>query len=225
MVVTTLSFLGASYDVVTVDLDVVTLSLEPAHVRSDLETAGLLAATNAGIFHSPDVPVGWMVADGVELSPLELRDGEGNFFLKPNGVFLVDDAGARVVDSLDVAPRGAVRLATQSGPALVLDGAIHPGFRPTSDSLKVRNAVGVLDPHTVVLVKSRDPVRLYDLAALYLELGVADALYLDGTISSLWSPALADGGSGRADERYAAFLVARGPADAAGTCTVPRPRP
>ena len=36
MVVTTLSFLGASYDVVTVDLDVVTLSLEPRPERRTL---------------------------------------------------------------------------------------------------------------------------------------------------------------------------------------------
>lgn len=222
MVVTTLSFLGASYDVVTLDLEVVSLSLEPAHTFAEVDPEDLLAATNAGIFHTPTVPVGWTVAEGLQLAPIDLGDGFGNFYLKPNGVFLVDEDGAQVLASDRVDPSRAVRLATQSGPALVLDGRVHPSFRPASDSLKIRNAVGVLDARTVVLVKSRDPVRLYDLASLFVdELRVRDALYLDGTISSLWSDSLPEGGSGRPEERYAAFLVVRGEPDAVGTCLAP----
>lgn len=222
MVVTTLSFLGASYDVVTVDLDAVSLTLEPVHTVTELAPEGLLAATNAGIFHSPQVPVGWTVSAGRQLAPLNLGAGFGNFFLEPNGVFLIDEDGAHVLASDRVDPGRPVRLATQSGPALVLDGEIHPAFRPASSSLKIRNAVGVLDPHTVVLVKSREPVRFHDLATLFVdELRVRDALYLDGTISSLWAEALPDGGSGRVDEPYAAFLVVRGTADAPGTCLAP----
>ncbi|MCA9495151.1 MAG: phosphodiester glycosidase family protein [Myxococcales bacterium] len=222
MVVTTLSFLGASYDVVTVDLDAVSLTLEPVHSAAELPPDELLAATNAGIFHSPEVPVGWTVAAGEQIAPLERGSGFGNFYLRPNGVFLIDDDGARVLATEHVDASRPVLLATQSGPALVLEGRIHPAFRPASNSLKIRNAVGVLDARTVVLVKSREPVRLYDLASLFVdELHVDDALYLDGTISSLWSEALPDGGSGRADERYAAFLVVRGSADAAGSCLAP----
>jgi uncharacterized protein YigE (DUF2233 family) len=41
--------------------------------------------------------------------------------------------------------RGApdCRFATQSGPMLVIDGALHPRFREDSTSLNIRNGVGV----------------------------------------------------------------------------------
>ncbi|RZI97880.1 MAG: hypothetical protein EOP39_27515, partial [Rubrivivax sp.] len=43
---------------------------------------------NAGMYHADASPVGLLVIDGREIAPLNLAGGEGNFFLKPNGVFL-----------------------------------------------------------------------------------------------------------------------------------------
>ncbi|MEQ1507446.1 MAG: phosphodiester glycosidase family protein [Myxococcota bacterium] len=212
---------GVPFRVVTVDLDRADLSLVGQtaggpHTAADLAAStppGWVAATNAGIFHRVDLPVGLWVETGVVRHPIERGDGAGNFFLKPNGVFTVDAGGARIVDAASYAPQPPVRLATQSGPALVLGGALHPKFIPDSPSVTIRNAVGVQDPHTVHLVYSEVPVRFWTLATFLRDtLRCPDALYLDGTISGLWGPALpsADGtrvGPPYQGLSYAGFLV------------------
>lgn len=57
----------------------------------------LVFAMNAGMYHGNFSAVGLSVSEGRQLTPLNVAAGEGNFFLKPNGVFLVSEAGARVV--------------------------------------------------------------------------------------------------------------------------------
>lgn len=144
-------------------------------------------AVNAGMYHADFSPVGLLVIDGKELWPLNLGNARGNFFMKPNGVFFVNAKGPRVVDSA-VYPAMAkgVRIATQSGPLLLRHGKIHPAFSRTSQSRHIRNAVGVIGKKAVFVV-SDDPVTFYELA-LYMrdKLGCRDALYLDGSISSLY---------------------------------------
>jgi uncharacterized protein YigE (DUF2233 family) len=182
---------GHSFRVVTVDLQEAELSLVGPAPSLDRLAPGWLAATNAGLFHSPARPVGLFVVDGREVAPLELGAGEGNFWLLPNGVFTIDGGGARVVDSTAYRPQGEVKLATQSGPALVLGGALHPKLLRDSTSKTVRNAVGVSDSHTVHLVLSEGPVNFWTLATLLRDvLRCTDALYLDGSISGMWGPAL-----------------------------------
>jgi uncharacterized protein YigE (DUF2233 family) len=97
-------------------------------------------AMNAGMYHRDRSPVGHYVESGVETMKVNTRNGPGNFHLLPNGVFFVGAAGAGVLESiayLAAAPNAA--FATQSGPMLVIDGALHPRFIPESDSLKHRN--------------------------------------------------------------------------------------
>jgi uncharacterized protein YigE (DUF2233 family) len=194
----TVEYLGAAYRVATVDLRGAELSLvgqgegEPHSFAALAEDVEVIAATNAGLFHSVDVPVGLWMQGGVEHQPLELGDGLGNFFLKPNGVFWLDGEGAHVAPSEGWSSPATAWVATQSGPLLVSEGALHPSLKPDGTSRKTRNAVGVLDPWTVVLVASEAPVRFHDLATLMRDrLGAADALFLDGTISGLAGPGLA----------------------------------
>jgi len=146
---------------------------------------------NAGMYHADASPVGLLVIDGRELSPLNLDDGQGNFFLKPNGVFSVDGQGAHVVDAVDYsASKDGVRLATQSGPLLLKHGQIHPAFRPTSASRYIRNGVCAQGGQAVFVISER-PVTFHEFASFFLdELHCQDALYLDGAVSSLWSPRL-----------------------------------
>ena len=148
----------------------------------------LLFAMNAGMFQPDLSPVGLLVQDGREVSPLNLSDGSGNFFLKPNGVFFISEWGPRVVESTEYpALARGVRLATQSGPLLVRGGALHPAFDPASTSRLTRNGVGV-SGDTVVFVISEQPVNFYELAAYFRdELHCPDALYLDGVVSGLYS--------------------------------------
>jgi uncharacterized protein YigE (DUF2233 family) len=152
----------------------------------------LLFAMNAGMFHSDFSPVGLLVVDGEETHPLNLDNDEGNFFLKPNGVFLVCDAGARIVESSrypSVTER--VQIATQSGPMLVIDGALHPAFRENSTSRYIRNGVGILSHSEVVFAIAEQPVTLYEFATLFRNgLGCKDALFLDASVSSLYAESL-----------------------------------
>ncbi|WP_062465120.1 phosphodiester glycosidase family protein [Demequina soli] len=149
---------------------------------------GIAVLTNAGIFSDDLTPGGLLVADGTELRALNLADGYGNFHLKPNAVFEIrDDGTAAVVDSTRYDPAGVAQ-ATQSGPALLLDGQIHPQFNEHSTNTALRSGVGVSpDGRTVYLVITRTYVTLWDFATMFRdELGVHDALYLDGQISQLW---------------------------------------
>jgi uncharacterized protein YigE (DUF2233 family) len=164
------------------------------HVDRWLKPRGrrLSFAMNAGMYHPDGAPVGLLVADGRQIIPLNTTNGEGNFFLKPNGVFLISETGARVVESSEY-PRLRERaiLATQSGPLLVHDGRIHPGFRPDSQSRHVRNAVGVPSPDVALFVITEEPVTFHELATFFRDaLKCPDALYLDGAICSLHSTRL-----------------------------------
>jgi uncharacterized protein YigE (DUF2233 family) len=149
----------------------------------------LAFAMNAGMYHSDFAAVGLLVVDGTEVRPLNLDNAPGNFFLKPNGVFAVTDAGAYVLESTRYpALNEKVQLATQSGPLLVIDGALHPAFREGSTSRNIRNGVGVLSRHELVFAISEQPVTFYEFAMLFRNgLGCKDALFLDATVSSLYS--------------------------------------
>lgn len=151
----------------------------------------LVFAVNAGMYHADLAPVGLLVQHGKEMAPLNLDDGVGNFFLKPNGVFLVGKGGPRVVASSDYAAlaRG-VRLATQSGPLLLRNGVIHPAFNPASTSRYIRNGVGVLG-NKAIFVISNHAVTFHEFAVFFRDtLKCRDALYLDGSVSSLFSATL-----------------------------------
>lgn len=200
---------------------VVTLPLDEWDVRVDWEPGGTMladviaadptiaAATNAGIFTPEVVPGGLLVSDGEELVGLNLADGAGNFHLMPNGVFAVhEDGTASVVDSTEYSGDGVVH-ATQSGPALVLDGEVHPEFREGSDNLALRSGVGVSpDGTTVTLAMSWGVTNLWDFATLFRdELGVDDALYLDGQISDVWVTGM--GAPGALSGPYAGIITAR----------------
>lgn len=142
---------------------------------------------NAGMYHADYAPVGMYVSNGAQTTPVNLRTGEGNFFLKPNGVFLVTSSGAQVVEASRVATiREKIELATQSGPLLVLDGRLHPAFKLNSENRLFRNGVGVKTPKEVIFVNSEEPVNFHEFARLFRDqLGCPNALFLDGTISSL----------------------------------------
>lgn len=151
----------------------------------------LLFAANAGMFQPDFSPVGLLIENGAQLSPLNLQDGTGNFYLKPNGVFAVTDQGeAKVMESgsyESFLPH--VLWATQSGPLLVHHGAIHPDLIPGSSNLTIRSGVGVRKDGVVVLALSREPVDFYDFASLFLDrLKCPNALYLDGHISAFYLP-------------------------------------
>ena len=152
----------------------------------------LAFAMNAGMFQRDFSPVGLFVRGGRELSPLNTNSGYGNFFMKPNGIFVMTDTGPHVVETSEYSKlKDRTVLATQSGPLLVRSGKIHPTFNANSTSRVIRNGVGVSDAGKVLFAISEEPVSLHEFATLFRDvLGCPNALYLDGVISSLHAPAL-----------------------------------
>ncbi len=158
----------------------------------------VVAVTNAGIYDRDGTPLGLHVEDGAVLRPLNRDGGAGNFFLKPNGVFSISGGVARVSETTAFRLGPAVETATQSGPLLVQDGAVHPAFRPGSTSRRSRNAVGVRADGAVVLAMTRVPVNFWHMATFMRDrAGCPSALYLDGVISQLWAT-----GGGPPEARY-----------------------
>ena len=153
---------------------------------------GLVFAMNGGMYHGDMSPVGLCVSESRQLAPLNLAKAEGNFFLKPNGVFLISDQGAKVIVSEEYpALQEKVQLATQSGPLLLRQGRMHPAFKEGSKNLLHRNAVGVKSASEVIFAITEEPVNFFELATLFRDtLKCQDALFLDGTVSSLFSNAL-----------------------------------
>ncbi|WP_299839883.1 phosphodiester glycosidase family protein [uncultured Jannaschia sp.] len=158
-------------------------------------------AMNGGMYHPDRRPVGLYVEDGREVAGLVTQAGPGNFGMLPNGVFCVRDDRADVIETgTFAAERPDCRSATQSGPMLVIDGALHPRFLPASPSAKRRNGVGAsADGRIVHFVVSEGVVTFHEMATLFRDvLGVANALYLDGSISRLHVPAQGRSDPGRA---------------------------
>lgn len=153
----------------------------------------MLALTNAGIYSGNHAPEGLHIEGGTTLSPLNLDNGEGNFYWKPNGVFYVTDETAGIVESEkfdSLNERGGIHEATQSGPLLVVNGEVNRNLKPESRSLYVRNGIGVKSADEVYILITEDEVSLHDFASVFAhQLHCRDALYLDGCVSQLYLPA------------------------------------
>ena len=164
-----------------------------AFVRGQSGAKGerLVFAMNGGMYHAGLSPVGYYVENGVRLARANTRKGPGNFHLLPNGVFFAGGGRAGVMETRAFLKSGMrPRQATQSGPMLVINGRIHPAFIAASDSRKIRNGVGVpADGRGVWFALSTQPVNFHTFARLFRDcLKTPNALFLDGTISQLWSP-------------------------------------
>ena len=150
----------------------------------------LVFAMNAGMYDKALAPVGLYIENGRMLHKANTKNGFGNFHMKPNGVFYFGDGMAGVMETgRYLKARLNPSFATQSGPMLVIDGQIHPKFQETGTSEKIRNGVGVRDPNTVIFAISEDPVSFYTFASLFRDrLQTPNALFLDGSISTLYAP-------------------------------------
>jgi uncharacterized protein YigE (DUF2233 family) len=149
-------------------------------------------AMNAGMYHPDRAPVGLMVEDFAPRARLVTSASPGNFGLLPNGVFCIGTTFAVIESRRFAAQPPACRFATQSGPMLVIGGDLHPRFLPDSDSRHIRNGVGVgAGGNIAVFAISNTRVTFHQFARLFRDgLGLPDALYLDGSISRLYAPAM-----------------------------------
>lgn len=148
-------------------------------------------AFNGGMFDDDGQPIGYYVEDGDKKHSLNRAQGPGNFHMMPNGVFYGSENQWHVKAAEDFFANVTQRpqFGTQSGPMLVIGGDLHPKIDPNGQSERIRNAVGVDDKGRALFVISDQPLSFGKLARFYRdELKVKNALFLDGTVSSLWDP-------------------------------------
>lgn len=149
-------------------------------------------AMNAGMYHADYTAVGLYIENGKELHSISTKDGPGNFHMKPNGVFFINDGKAGVLDTDSFIARGLKpQFATQSGPMLVINNEIHQRFIPQSPYLEYRNGVGVTNDGEVIFIISEQKVNFDEMARFFRDkLKTPNALFFDGSISSLYAPEL-----------------------------------
>jgi len=159
----------------------------------------LAFAMNAGMYHANYNAVGLYVEEGREYHAISTKEGPGNFHMMPNGVFYLEGGKAGILDTQAyLAAEIQPQFATQSGPMLVIDNQIHPRFISDSPYLQYRNGVGVTSEGEALFVISERKVNFDEMARFFRDqLATPNALFLDGSISSLYAPEL-----GRADWWY-----------------------
>lgn len=157
------------------------------------EGNALVFGMNGGMYHDDRAPVGHYIEDGQEIMRVIPNAGPGNFGLLPNGVFCIQNGRADVIETLTYdAARPDCRYATQSGPMLVIDGDLHPRFLKDSTSRYIRNGVGTSQDGTrAVFVISDQSVTFHEFGRIFRDdLGLPNALFLDGSVSRLHAPQL-----------------------------------
>ncbi len=171
----------------------------------DVDAATVAFAVNGGMYGDDLRAVGYFVSGSDRLSELDTGSGDGNFYLKPNGVFYGTGGTWRILSSDTFLRTVGTRpeFGTQSGPMLLIDGKIHPEITENGPSRQIRNGVGVDKDGRAHFVISEAPLSFGQFARFYRdELKVANALYLDGNVSSLWDPA-----TGRMDSRRVGPII------------------
>ncbi len=176
------NFHGNTYSIFTVKIDTASIKKFKlvqnlsgvAHndfISSYINNDPNLFITNASVWDSSFRPIGLFVSEGKTLNPLNLTDGnQMGFYLKPNGVFIITDKDAAIVESAESFKYPNARLAVQAGPMLVVNGHIHDKFDPTSKNRNLRCGVGIYEDHGakfLVFALSNSSVTLFDFASLF----------------------------------------------------------
>lgn len=152
----------------------------------------LLFAVNGGMFEEDHSALGLLISNSKKVKNINLKKSNyGNFYLLPNGVFLIDkNNDAFIVTSENYSDKKyKPKFATQSGPMLVINGNISAHFTQGSKNTVVRNGDGINEKGEVIFAISEEPVNFYEFAELFRdELKCKNALYLDGVVSQYFVP-------------------------------------
>lgn len=200
-------FNGVKYKLFVANLDSTKVRLHllrPKHmsslgnVKEYLEAKKIepLMITNAGMFTTSFEPEGLYIEDNpLKKYDLDIGDQKSilNFYLRPNGVFYIDNKNIPHIDTtqefarLQKSRKFKVKLATQSGPMLVINGRIHPAFVKGSKNYKIRSGVGIVNKKKVVFACTLDGSNFYDFAVFMRDVfNCKNALFLDGAISKMY---------------------------------------
>jgi uncharacterized protein YigE (DUF2233 family) len=149
----------------------------------------LVFGTNGGMYKKDNSPQGLYIENKIKKIEIDTAKGNGNFYLKPNGVFYITiDKTPNICLTNDFVDNGKIKYATQSGPMLVINGKIHSAFKESSTNLNIRNGVGILPNNEIIFAMSKKEINFYEFAEYFKKLGCKNALYLDGFVSRTYLP-------------------------------------
>ena len=164
-------------------------SLQALKLYASSQNKELLFAMNAGMYKTDNSPLGLYIENGKTITPLNTKSGDGNFYMKPNGIFYLTNTNKAVVcTTTDFKANSSIKYATQSGPMLVINGKIHPEFKEGSSRVNIRNGVGILPDNSILFAISKKEINFYDFANFFKNKGCKNALYLDGFVSRAYIP-------------------------------------
>lgn len=145
----------------------------------------LLFITNCCIQDINFKPVGLLLKDYKTIHDVNLESGNGNFYLKPNGIFYSNGKSANIIRSEDFKMDSTIKFGFQSGPLLVENGNINNNFNKTSKNKFIRLGVGIMDNlgiQYLLFIKSDIPVNFYDFAKVfYYQFGIKYALCIESS--------------------------------------------
>jgi uncharacterized protein YigE (DUF2233 family) len=162
------------------------------HLES--ECSPPLMITNAGMYTRTNDPEGLLIINNELIEPLDIEDKkELNFYMKPNGVFYIDNNKAFIVTTedyvkLEKEKKISPDYATQSGPMLLISGRQHPDFNYDSNSKKLRSGVGILpDGRILFIISKNHNTNFHTFATIFKDVFLCkNALFLDGEISKMY---------------------------------------
>lgn len=149
-------------------------------------------AINACINNTKSEPLGLLISNRQELNSINLMDGSGNFFLKPNGVIIFTEKNVFISESKNFKKDKDIVNAVQSGPMLVINHTIHPLFNSSSTNKNMRCGVGTFIENNdkwIVFAISNKPVNFFDFATLFKNnFHCNNALCLESSNSVMFTP-------------------------------------
>lgn len=177
-----LSFAGSTYDIVIIKATQNNLSkfsiFENSSKAKHSEVIQSLSydlshfAINAGSVNADCSPVGLLIDNYSLKTNLNVANGDGNFFLKPNGAMIISRDDVFITETSEVSIDAQVRIAVQSGPMLIIDGQVHTAFNPSSVNKYIRAGVGVYTDRKglkfIVFAVSKEPVSFFEFSGLFL---------------------------------------------------------
>lgn len=148
--------------------------------------------TNACISGTNGEPLGLFITDYHKFSDVNIEDGNGNFYIKPNGALLITDTNASVVQTSEINTTGHYRVAVQSGPMLVTNNEINTSFDVNSKNKNIRSGVGLFKQNNksyLLFCLSNEPITFYQFANLFKsKYQCNNALCLESAGSAFFSP-------------------------------------
>ncbi|MBP3194316.1 MAG: phosphodiester glycosidase family protein [Cardiobacteriaceae bacterium] len=162
-------------------------------IKSEKKQAVMI--TNAAIYDTEFRPAGLWIENGKELKEINKNQGKGNFHIKPAAVVYFQNNQATIIPLADYEKR-KIRpdYAFQAAPMLLINGKINSRFQAKLYSPYSRNAICTDKENKLYFVitdetktEQKDLPNFYNFARALQEINCQQAVYLDGSISHMYS--------------------------------------